>query len=90
MCETNNGFEIAEADLRTRGPGDFIAAHRGDAIRQSGGFKFRLADVSGDAGAFACATEAAREIITTDPDLSAHPLLKDYIDKTAAAGTITD
>lgn len=40
MCRTSNGFEIAEADLKLRGPGDFFGS------RQSGGPVFRTADAA--------------------------------------------
>ncbi len=44
MCQTNNGYKIAEADLEQRGPGDFFPDRSGDA-RQSGGLKFRFASL---------------------------------------------
>jgi len=40
MCRTSNGFEIAEADLKLRGPGDFFGS------RQSGGPQFKTADAA--------------------------------------------
>ena len=45
MCHTHDGFEIAETDLRLRGPGDFLRGTAGAAIRQSGGTDFRIADL---------------------------------------------
>ncbi len=40
MCRTDDGFEIAEADLRLRGPGDFFGE------RQSGEIKFKVASIA--------------------------------------------
>jgi ATP-dependent DNA helicase RecG len=40
MCRTDNGFEIAEADLKLRGPGDFFGE------RQSGEIKFKVASIA--------------------------------------------
>ena len=42
MCETNDGFVIAEKDLELRGPGDI------DGTRQSGALNFRLANIIND------------------------------------------
>lgn len=43
MHDTNNGFEIAERDLKQRGPGDFIAQNSAGPVRQSGEFGFIFA-----------------------------------------------
>ena len=81
MTKTNNGFEIAEADLKNRGPGDFIASASRDEIRQSGGLKFRFADLGGDATIFDDASRAADDLLKADPGLDNHPLLKERIEK---------
>ncbi len=47
MRSTHSGFDIAERDLEMRGPGDFIAS-ADTGFRQSGGIKFRLADMCSD------------------------------------------
>jgi len=60
MKATNDGFKIAEYDLKQRGPGDFFASDDSDTIRQSGGLRFRLASLSDTAileDAFAAASE---------------------------------
>ena len=44
MCNTDNGYKIAEADLEQRGPGDFFPDTKGDA-RQSGSLKFKFASL---------------------------------------------
>ena len=57
MCETSDGFKIAETDLRLRGPGDFIGQ------RQHGEFGFAVADLAADMGLLETTKEAASEII---------------------------
>jgi ATP-dependent DNA helicase RecG len=61
--ETNDGFEIAEADLRIRGPGEFLG------IRQAGGLPFKLADLVRDREWLFKAREDAMELLKSDPDL---------------------
>jgi ATP-dependent DNA helicase RecG len=79
MVRTDNGFEIAEADLKTRGPGDFLSRAGSRDIRQSGGLRFRFADLGGDAPLFAAASDSARRLIASDPGLDGHPELRDYL-----------
>lgn len=43
MCKTHDGYAVAEADLKLRGPGDFLVASETDSVRQSGGLSFRFA-----------------------------------------------
>ena len=66
MEETNDGFKIAEADLKLRGPGDFLGT------KQSGLPDFKIADIVEDQFILAQAKEKARECIQKDPDLL-HP-----------------
>lgn len=80
LTKTQNGFDIAEEDLALRGPGDFFGK-RGEGVRQSGGVRFRFADLCGDAGLLASATEAAAKLLRADPELSEHPLLRAEIEK---------
>lgn len=60
---TDDGFEIARADLRLRGMGDLFGA------QQSGEPTFRIADPLKDESLFAIARAAAEEILASDPDL---------------------
>ncbi|MBR4483244.1 MAG: ATP-dependent DNA helicase RecG, partial [Paludibacteraceae bacterium] len=65
MTQTTNGFEIAEADLRLRGPGDL------EGTLQSGlPFNLRVADLSRDGALLTMARDEAEQILTSDPMLS--------------------
>ena len=68
MKTTYDGFEIAEKDLLLRGPGDFFTSSA-DGMRQSGGFRFRLASLCDDAELFTLAFKTAKEIVADDPEL---------------------
>jgi ATP-dependent DNA helicase RecG len=63
MVRTNNGFEIADVDLRLRGPGDLTGT------QQSGVLDLLIADLSQDALILTYAREAAMEILDADPQL---------------------
>lgn len=63
LNKTNDGFKIAEEDLKLRGPGDFFG------VRQSGDFDFGIADIYTDAKVFKSASEAAGEVLDKDPEL---------------------
>lgn len=65
ICETNDGFKIAEEDLRLRGPGDMMGT------RQSGALGLRIADLSKDTQITSQARQAAIELLRKDPELSA-------------------
>ncbi len=80
LTKTQNGFDIAEEDLSLRGPGDFFGK-RGEGVRQSGGVRFRFADLCGDAGLLASATAEAKQLLADDPGLREHPLLRAEIEK---------
>ena len=81
MRSTYDGFEIAERDLALRGPGDFLSGTDSDAIRQSGGVKFRLAALCDDTGLLSAAFASAKTLIASDPELTAHPSLKKTVDR---------
>lgn len=63
MVKTNNGFEIADVDLKLRGPGDLAGT------QQSGVPNLMIADLSQDAAIVKEARKAAEEIIDKDPNL---------------------
>jgi len=63
MEETNDGFKIAEADLKLRGPGDFLGT------KQSGLPDFKVADIVEDQFILAQAKEKAKVLIQKDADL---------------------
>ena len=67
MTETNDGFEIAEADLRFRGPGDL------EGTQQSGiAFNLKLANLARDGQIVQLARDTASSLLDADPTLS-HP-----------------
>jgi len=65
MVRTNDGFEIAETDLRLRGPGDLLGT------QQSGLPQLRIADLIADAELLQQARSAAQRVLDADPGLSA-------------------
>ena len=66
MCQTNDGFEIAEVDLKLRGPGDIMGT------QQSGVLNLRIADVVKDSNILQHARYWAKQLLSKDPSLS-HP-----------------
>ena len=63
MCETNDGFRIAEADLKLRGPGDL------EGTQQSGmAFDLKIADIARDGQLVQMARDEAQIIIDEDPE----------------------
>jgi ATP-dependent DNA helicase RecG len=63
LVETNDGFKIAEVDLRLRGPGEFFGT------RQSGLPQFRVADLLRDAALLEEARAEAQAVVAADPEL---------------------
>ncbi|NJN41029.1 MAG: ATP-dependent DNA helicase RecG [Flammeovirgaceae bacterium] len=63
MVKTNNGFDIAETDLRLRGPGDLLGT------QQSGLLDLSIADLSKDGKIIKLAREIALRILDQDPEL---------------------
>ena len=62
MCDTNDGFRIAEADLKLRGPGDL------EGTQQSGiAFDLKIADIARDGQIIQLARDEAQKIIEDDP-----------------------
>jgi ATP-dependent DNA helicase RecG len=64
MVRTNDGFEIAEVDLRLRGPGDIMGT------QQSGVLNLRIADVIKDKDILAQARYYAKQVLNIDPSLA--------------------
>ena len=63
MCDTNDGFQIAEADLKLRGPGDL------EGTQQSGmAFDLKIADIARDGQLVQLARDEAQRIIDDDPE----------------------
>lgn len=75
MCETNDGFKIAEKDLELRGPGDI------EGTRQSGALNFKLANIVSDKDILQTAKQEAENLLNKDEDLnsSQHLSLKNYL-----------
>ena len=62
MCQTNDGFRIAEADLKLRGPGDL------EGTQQSGmAFDLKIADIARDGQIVQMARDEAQKIVDDDP-----------------------
>ncbi len=64
MVNTNDGFEIAETDLKLRGPGDLMGT------QQSGVLNLRIADVVKDADLLQRARQSAVTLLKNDPNLN--------------------
>ena len=75
MTRTNDGFELAEADLEIRGPGEFFGT------RQSGLPDFKIANILRDASLLEFAKSEANRLAKADPSLSqpAHRVLKQVL-----------
>ena len=64
LASTTDGFQIAEEDLKLRGPGDFFGS------RQHGLPQMQIADLAGDMRVLAEARQAAETLLERDPELS--------------------
>lgn len=75
MVRTTDGFEIAEADMRLRGPGNI------DGTQQSGVLDLALVNLTQDQAILQAARMEAEEIVEDDPYLTSekHAVLKDYV-----------
>lgn len=76
MCRTNNGFEIAEADLKLRGPGNL------EGTQQSGILNLHIADLAKDGMILQTAREIATRILDEDPlfEKNEHQRLKRFME----------
>ncbi|MCR5193189.1 MAG: ATP-dependent DNA helicase RecG [Bacteroidales bacterium] len=77
MVDTTDGFRIAEADLRLRGPGDL------QGLQQSGILQLKVADIVNDEPIVRAARECVQDILQNDPDLQApdNACLRLYLQK---------
>jgi ATP-dependent DNA helicase RecG len=73
FVRTNDGFRIAEEDLRLRGPGEFFGT------RQSGLPDLRAANIIRDADLLEKVRTDAFELISQDPELAAYPELRELV-----------
>jgi len=65
MAKTNDGFEIAEVDLKLRGAGEFFG------VRQHGQLRLKIADIIDDLPILNAARREAFELVAQDPTLTA-------------------
>ncbi len=73
LCKSNDGFKIAEEDLKLRGPGEFLGT------KQSGYLEFKKADLVKDYEILLWAREEAFKLIEKDPELKNYPILKEEL-----------
>ena len=76
MVATQNGFEIADADLKLRGPGDIMGT------RQSGVLNLKIGDIVKDSKILQYARKIAGDVLESDPSLTSdenRPIYKEYI-----------
>lgn len=64
LCKTNDGFEIAEVDLKLRGPGDIMGT------QQSGILNLKMADIAKDTKIMEYARYAAQKLLEEDPNFT--------------------
>ena len=83
MCETNDGFKIAETDLRLRGPGDFFGS------RQHGLPEMHVADLGADVNVLQRAQQEANLLLAGDPELAApeHAALRESVERLLTVNT---
>ncbi len=77
MCDTNDGFKIAEADMKLRGPGDL------EGTQQSGiAFNLKIAEITSDTELVETARREAEKVMAEDPncDKSDNMIMWQYLD----------
>lgn len=74
MIKSNDGFKIAEEDLKIRGPGEFFGT------RQSGMPDLKIADILRDVKLLNIARKEAFDLIEKDPDLKGVPVLRKHLE----------
>lgn len=84
MCETTDGFRIAEEDLKLRGPGDLEGTQQSGVV-----FNFKIANVVRDGALLQQAREVARQIVDEDPlhELSQNNILWSQLKKLRKSNT---
>lgn len=84
MCKTNNGFTIADEDLKIRGPGDFFGS------RQHGLPDLKIADITENMDIVRQSSAACELIIEKDPDLSLYENrgLRNAVDRLFSRGRL--
>ena len=70
LQKETDGFRLAEADLRLRGPGEFFGT------RQHGDVQLAYADLFEDSACLSRASSLARQITNADPTLSNYPQIR--------------
>ena len=77
MCSTNDGFKIADEDLRMRGPGDFFGQ------RQHGLPDMKIANLMSNIDTISDVTKVSDEIFSIDPNLDhrEHKMLRAEVNK---------
>ena len=78
LCSTNDGFKIAEEDLKQRGPGDFFGE------RQHGLPELKVADLAADSRLLQKTQQAADALTERDPTLHTLPALSRRVDRLMA------
>ena len=78
MCDTDDGFQIAEKDLELRGPGDFLGT------RQHGLLEMRCGDIKTDMQLLMEAQSCASNLLKMDPNLDtpAYAALRKKVEET--------
>jgi ATP-dependent DNA helicase RecG len=74
FLKAENAFQLAEEDLKIRGPGDFLGK------RQAGAFKLKVASLT-DVDLIQNSREMAKEILKKDPTLKSFPFLKKEVEE---------
>jgi ATP-dependent DNA helicase RecG len=84
LVSTNDGFKIAETDLRLRGPGEILGT------KQSGNLDFKVADLVQDSKVLEIARQVAIEIVAKNPSLSGEEwaLVKERLSERRAADAL--
>ena len=77
LKKSNDGFYLANADLKMRGPGDAFG------VRQSGDISFKIADIYNDNLLLKQASESVDKLLKEDPGLKSSEAIKRFIENAA-------